>query len=57
MNSLYDMFDNSIALELGVSTKEYIEKIENMPYNKAEKIIMLIFEDKIEEAKTLFGEL
>lgn len=56
MNGLYKMFDNSIALELGVSTEEYIEKIENMPFDKAEKIIKLIFEEKIEEAKTLFGE-
>lgn len=32
------MLDNSIALELGVTVEEYIEKIENMPYNnKARK--------------------
>lgn len=53
-----DLFDNSIAFELGVSVETYIEKIESVDTELAEEIINGLLGDdpeKFQQAIQLFN--
>lgn len=59
MPGLYDMMDQAIAGELGVSLETYIDVIENKcTQEEADFIILTILEedaDNLEKAKELFN--
>ncbi len=55
-----ELFDEIIAAELGVSTEEYIKKIESSSFELCEEIINLVFTEKPEDlikAKNLFNNI
>jgi hypothetical protein len=55
--NLFDAFDQSLANELGVDVKEYIDKIESLSDKRMELILLaLVSEDpiKVEKAKRIF---
>ena len=57
---MYDLFDETIASELGISKKEYIKKIESCNMELCNKIINLIFTEIPEDlikAKNLFNNI
>ncbi len=57
---MYDMFDEAIAQELGVSKEEYIEKIESCSIELCDQIINLVFTEIPEDlikAKELFNNI
>ena len=54
---MFDMMDEVLANELGISVNEYIDKIEKTTLKRSEIIIMALFsEDEIliEKAKRIF---
>lgn len=53
---LFNLFDKLVAEGLEVPVKEYIKKIESFDEQKMEKIITLVLDEKIEEAKELYNK-
>lgn len=55
---VYDLLDEGIATDLGVSVEEYIKKIEFTSFKRAELIILAVTSEdpiKLEKAKRIFN--
>jgi len=57
MAGLYDIMDEAIAHELGVTAEEYIDRIEKLPFRRAQAVIGACFTEDpklLEKARRIF---
>lgn len=55
---MFDMMDEAIANDLGISVEEYVDKIERTTQHRMEVIVMGLFSEDdliIEKAKRIFN--